>query len=102
MVASVTRFLESSLEAGSLPRPPPEVDGWTWTTRVVDGQVVEEILGAAGAESADLLVLTTHGKHGFLDALRGSTTEHVIRRTRCPLLAVPTLPSEIGILVSEP
>jgi nucleotide-binding universal stress UspA family protein len=80
----------------------PEVDGWTWTTRVTDGPVVEEILGAADATSADLLVLTTHGKHGFLDALRGSTTEHVIRRARCPVLAVPTLPSDVGILVSGP
>ena len=58
-------------------------------------------LGAADAAPADLLVLTTHGKHGFLDALRGSTTEHVIRRARCPVLAVPTLPSDVGILVSE-
>ena len=79
----------------------PEVDGWTWTTRSIDGPVVEGILRAADAARADLLALTTHGKHGFLDAFRGSTTEHVIRRARCPVLAVPTRPSDIGILVSE-
>ena len=79
----------------------PEVDGWTWTTRVIDGPIVEGILEAAGAEPADLLVMTTHGKHGFLDALRGSTTEDVIRRARCPVLAVQTVLADVGILAGE-
>lgn len=79
----------------------PEVDGWTWTTRVVDGPVIDAILGATNAQLADLLVMTTHGKHGFLDALRGSTTEQVIRRASCPILAVPSLPADIGVVVSD-
>ena len=79
----------------------PEVEDWTWTTRVVDGPVVDTILGAANAHPADLVVMTTHGKHGFLDALRGSTTEHVVRRARCPVLAVPALPPDIGVVVSD-
>jgi nucleotide-binding universal stress UspA family protein len=79
----------------------PEIEGWTWTTRVVDGHVVEAILSAANTQSADLLVMTTHGKHGFLDALRGSTTEHVVRRARCPVLAVPALAADIGVVVSD-
>ena len=69
----------------------PEADGWSWTTRVIDGDVVEGILRTAAAGPADLLVLTTQGRRGFLDALRGSTTERVVRRARCPVLAVPTL-----------
>lgn len=78
--------------AATLPRVYlPEVDGWTWTTHVTDGDVVEGILRTAAAGPADLLVLTTHGRRGFLDALRGSITERVIRRARCPVLAVPTL-----------
>jgi nucleotide-binding universal stress UspA family protein len=32
--------------------------------------------------------MTTEGHHGFMDALRGSTTERVLRAARCPLLAV--------------
>lgn len=79
----------------------PEVEGWTWETRVVDGHAVEEILSSADAQGADLLVMTTHGKHGFLDALRGSTTEHVVRGARCPILAVPSLPADVGVVVSE-
>jgi nucleotide-binding universal stress UspA family protein len=33
--------------------------------------------------------MATHGHHGFLDALRGSTTERVLHDATCPLLAVP-------------
>ncbi|MFA9561341.1 MAG: universal stress protein [Nitrospirota bacterium] len=34
--------------------------------------------------------MPTQGHNGFLDALRGSTTERVIREARGPILAVPT------------
>lgn len=79
----------------------PDVDGWTWTSRVIDGPVVDGILTAANAQPVDLLVMTTHGKHGFLDALRGTTTEHVIRHARCPVLAVPAREAEIGVVESD-
>ena len=79
----------------------PEVDDWTWTTRVTERHVVEEILRAADAESADLLVLTTSGKHGFLDALRGTTTEHIVRSIHCQVLAVPTMASDVDVLVES-
>ena len=67
----------------------PERDGWTWEQTVRHGEVVEQILQVAAERSADLIVMTTQGHHGFLDALRGSTTERVLRGARCPLLAVP-------------
>ena len=53
------------------------------------GPVVETIVETANAVDADLIVMTTEGRHGFLDALRGSTTETVLRRAGRPLLAVP-------------
>ena len=53
--------------------------------------IVEGILRAAEVGPADLLVLTTQGRRGFLDALRGSTTERVVRGARCPVLAVPAV-----------
>ncbi|HNQ87111.1 MAG TPA: universal stress protein [Verrucomicrobiota bacterium] len=60
-----------------------------WKTVVRSGDVVEEILRAAEETQSDLLVMTTAGRQGILDALRGTTTEQVLRRVRCPLLAVP-------------
>ncbi|MBI2828989.1 MAG: universal stress protein [Acidobacteria bacterium] len=78
--------------AATMPRVHlPQVEGWTWATQMMEGDVVEGILRTAAAGPADLLVLTTQGRRGFLDALRGSTTERVVRGARCPVLAVPTL-----------
>jgi nucleotide-binding universal stress UspA family protein len=54
-----------------------------------EGDALEEIVKLAAAPPADLVVMTTAGHHGFLDALRGSTTERVLRRVGCPLLAIP-------------
>lgn len=69
----------------------PEREGWTWEQTVRHGEVVEQLLQVAAERSADLVVMTTQGHHGLLDALRGSTTERVLRGARCPLLAVPAV-----------
>jgi nucleotide-binding universal stress UspA family protein len=59
------------------------------TRPVRSGEVVDEILAVATACQADLIAMATAGHHGFLDALRGSTTERVLRHAPCPVLAVP-------------
>ena len=66
----------------------PERDGWTLETQAWNGPVVDHILGSAEANDAGLIVMATSGRHGPLDALRGSTTERVVRGTKCPVLAV--------------
>jgi len=67
----------------------PEVPGWSWNRVVRAGDVVETILETASQVAADLVAMTTQGRHGFLDALRGSTTERVLRQARCPMLTMP-------------
>lgn len=52
------------------------------------GDVVGSIIDAANGWEPDLIGMATAGHNGFLDALRGSTTERVLRRAPCPLLAV--------------
>jgi nucleotide-binding universal stress UspA family protein len=68
--------------------PAGEEERWNWRTR--EGSVVETIVAAAADISADLIVMATDGHHGFLDALRGNTTERVLRAAKCALLAVPS------------
>ena len=63
--------------------------GWSFETIVGQGEVVDEILKAEANCRPDLMVLATHGHIDFLDALRGSTTERVLRGAHCPVLAVP-------------
>src|SRR5260221_853065 len=52
------------------------------------GNVVQSIVDAAIEFDADLIGMPTAGHHGVLDALRGSTTERVIRHAPCPVLAL--------------
>jgi nucleotide-binding universal stress UspA family protein len=52
------------------------------------GNTVESILNAAIEFDVDLIGMPTAGHHGVLDALRGSTTERVLRHAPCPVFAV--------------
>jgi nucleotide-binding universal stress UspA family protein len=58
--------------------------------QVVQGPVEETILRIAQECQADMIAMPTARHDGFLDALRGSTTERVLRRAPCPVLAIPT------------
>ncbi|UCC14609.1 MAG: universal stress protein [Gammaproteobacteria bacterium] len=72
--------------------PIPELaagSGWTWQTLLSRGEPVESILAAADKLEANLIVMTTNGRDTLDQALLGSTTERVIRKANCPLLAVP-------------
>jgi len=42
----------------------------------------------AAASKSDLIVMTTEGPHGFLDALRGNTAARVLRECPCPVLTL--------------
>ena len=60
--------------------------GVTVRTLVAQGKPSLEIIRVAREETADMIVLGTHGK-GMLDqALFGSTAERVIRKAPCPVL----------------
>lgn len=62
---------------------------WLWQVENRQGEPVAEILLAAEKHQTDLILMATAGHEGVLDALRGSTTEQVLRQAPCPLLAVP-------------
>jgi len=75
---------------GSMPEVDcPAVSGWQWEKVTRTGDVIHGIVDAAGSEAADLIVMSTDGRNGFLDALRGSHSERVLRSAPCPLLTVP-------------
>ena len=68
---------------------PPENPTCTWRRVNQSGDVVTEIINATQKYATDLIIMSTAGHDGFLDVLRGSVTEQVLRRVPCPLLAVP-------------
>ena len=67
----------------------PRVAGWGWRRVRKSGNVIDVILETAQKEETDLIVMSTDGRNGFLDALRGSHSERVLRQAPCPLLAIP-------------
>jgi nucleotide-binding universal stress UspA family protein len=75
----------------------PTQVGWRWEKVTRQGDVVKEILELERERAANLIVMTTQGRDGFLEILRGSTTERVLRGSRCPLLVIPALQREVII-----
>ncbi len=67
----------------------PKIPGWQWEKIVEQKNVLESILKTAKKVKADLIVMSTEGRQGFLEALQGSQTEQVVGQARCPVLAVP-------------
>jgi nucleotide-binding universal stress UspA family protein len=67
----------------------PESPGWTWNALAKPGEPADIILQTADAVAADLIVMTTDGPDGFLDGLRGTTSERVLRRSHCPVVNMP-------------
>jgi nucleotide-binding universal stress UspA family protein len=67
----------------------PEIKGWTWQKELRSGEVIEGIVNAAKEFEADLIVMATDGRNGFLDGLRGSHSERILRYGVAPLLTIP-------------
>lgn len=67
----------------------PEVPGWEWQKEIRSGEVITTILDTARETEADLIVMSTDGRNGFLDALRGSHSERILRQCAAPLLTIP-------------
>lgn len=83
-----TLFVGEADAAPKVEWTPPQGVSVEHVTRT--GTVTDTILKEADAFGADLIVMATQGRNGFLDALRGSTTDQIVRRAPCPVLAVPT------------
>jgi nucleotide-binding universal stress UspA family protein len=67
----------------------PQNLGWSWRTEVQDTDPTELILKVAENVHADLIMMTTRGTQGFLDALRGRVSERVLRGAPCAVASVP-------------
>jgi nucleotide-binding universal stress UspA family protein len=67
----------------------PDEMGWTSEKHYENGDVVDAILRVAENTRTELIVMTTKGRDGILDSLRGTTAEKVVRGANCPVLAIP-------------
>lgn len=69
--------------------PEAAVEGSTWHVERREGDPVDEIVALAEQSDTDLIFMSTAGPNSVLEALRGSTTERVLRRAPCAVCAVP-------------
>jgi nucleotide-binding universal stress UspA family protein len=62
---------------------------------VCRGEVPNLVSRLISEWNIDLVVLGTHGRHGFKQLMLGSVAEQIFRRATCPVLTVgPTVPQE--------
>jgi nucleotide-binding universal stress UspA family protein len=55
----------------------------------IQGPLVEKILDEADKQSADMIVIGSHGHGALFELLVGSVTSGVLRSAHCPVLVVP-------------
>ncbi len=70
-------------------------DGTKVETTLEVGHAGQQICDRANDRGVDLIVTSTHGLTGLKHVLIGSTAEFVVRHAHCPVLVVPTRPSQI-------
>jgi len=80
-------YVGDAAKTPDLDLPQEEMLNLHKTTR--KGDAVQEIVDTASQRKSNLIMMTTRGHHGILDALRGSVTEQVVRKAPCPVLAIP-------------
>ena len=88
-IADIADQLETSAER-ELPRIAECEDcaGLEIEEVIVHGEAAAEIVRVAKEKSADLIVLSSHGRTGLGRILFGSTAEAVVRHAPCPVLVV--------------
>ena len=79
--AALDRFIARTLKRAA--RPP-------LSSALAVGDAAEEILKTASRAHADVVVIGTRGTGRAARLLLGSTADAVLRRTRVPVLAVPS------------
>jgi nucleotide-binding universal stress UspA family protein len=93
-VLEYLRELEQDASARLMAAVPDEARTWSHPVeRIVRGRAYREVLAIAEAERASLIVMGVRGRAALNRLIFGSTTEHVIREARCPVL---TLHSEVA------
>ena len=60
------------------------------TALLVHGATVDTILKEASDLDVDLIVVGSHGRNAMYQLLMGSVSGEILRKSRCPILVVPT------------
>ncbi len=61
-----------------------------------EGDPADSIVEAAQSESADMIIVGSHGRGTLGRALIGSVSDQVVRRAPCPILVVRSAAAKVG------
>ena len=64
--------------------------GLDTTALLVQGETVETILKEVSKLDVEMIIVGSHGRGAMYQLLMGSVCEGVIRKSKCPILVVPT------------
>ena len=81
LVQSATKKLELFLEENMDPSV-------AYESKVLNGDIVENINTCAESEGVDMIIMGTHGFKGLEKALFGSVAERVVKTAPCPVLTI--------------
>lgn len=65
-------------------------EGLNATALLVHGPTVEMILKEASELEVDMIIVGSHGRSAVFQLLLGGVSEGILRKSRCPVLVVPT------------
>ena len=84
----VKKLLDSSYERLKELETELKDTGFETELIVVEGIPYQEITKTASHKGVSLIVMGSHGEHGVVERVIGSTTERVLRETSVPILVV--------------
>jgi nucleotide-binding universal stress UspA family protein len=85
--ASVEKLLDAAVCTATESDPNSATDPVRITQEAVEGHAAQVLLESASG--CDMLVVGSHGHGGFVGAVLGSVSHHVVSHSRCPVMVVP-------------
>jgi nucleotide-binding universal stress UspA family protein len=86
LMEDLTVSAEKSLQEWRQNKVPKDVNS---RYQVFTGNPADQIVEVAQTESADIIVIATHGLTGWRRFIFGSVAERVVRLAACPVLTIP-------------
>ena len=85
--ASVETLLDAAVSKACESDPDSATDPVRITQEVVEGHAAQVLLDSVSG--GDMLVVGSHGHGGFVGAVLGSVSQHVVSHSRCPVVVIP-------------
>ena len=85
--ASVEKLLDAVVSEATKSDPDSATDPVRITQEAVEGHAAQVLLDSVSG--GDMLVVGSHGHGGFVGAVLGSVSQHVVSHSRCPVVVIP-------------